>query len=84
MMTPRTGVVVIASKAGVPIVPILVEGTFRMMPPKSKFPKLFSRVRITFGEPFYLTEEEKDLSSKENMKKTANMIMDKIKDLKEE
>ncbi|MFH1514738.1 MAG: lysophospholipid acyltransferase family protein [bacterium] len=82
MMRPHTGIVVIASQVNVPIVPILVEGTFKMMPPKAKFPKLFSKMRITYGEPFYLTEEEKDLNSKEKMRETADMIMSRIRTLK--
>lgn len=83
MMRPHTGIVVIASQVNVPIVPMLVEGTFEMMPPKAKFPKLWSKVRITYGEPFYLTDEDKDLTSKEKMRETADMIMSKIKALKD-
>lgn len=79
MQQPHTGIVVIASKVNVPIVPILVEGTYQMMPPKTKFPKLFSRIKITYGEPFYLSEEQKDLSSKDKMRETAGAIMDKIR-----
>lgn len=81
MQQPHTGIVVIASKVNVPIVPILVEGTYKMMPPKAKFPKFFSRIRLTYGEPFYLTEEQKDLSSKDKMRETAEAIMEKIREL---
>jgi 1-acyl-sn-glycerol-3-phosphate acyltransferase len=81
MQQPHTGIVVIASKVNVPIVPILVEGTYQMMPPKAKFPKLFSRIKMTYGEPFYLTEEQKDLSSKDKMRETAGAIMEKIRQL---
>lgn len=83
MQKARTGIVVIASQVHVPIVPILVEGTFEMFPPKAKFPKLFRKVRLTYGEPFYLTDEQKDTSSKEKMRETAEMIMGKIKALKD-
>ena len=81
MQQPHTGIVVIASKVNVPIVPILVEGTYQMMPPKAKFPKFFSRIRLTYGEPFYLTEEQKDLSSKDKMRETAEAIMEKIREI---
>ena len=81
MQKPHTGAVVIASKAGCPIVPILIEGTFEVMPPKSKFPRLFSKIRITYGKPFNLTAEEQDLSSKERMRQTAEGIMERIKAL---
>ena len=85
MMKPRTGIVVIASQVNVPILPVLIEGTFEMMPPKAQFPKFWSKVRITYGEPFYLTEDQKDISSgKEKMRETAEMIMSKIKALKKD
>jgi 1-acyl-sn-glycerol-3-phosphate acyltransferase len=79
MQQPHTGIVVIASKINVPIVPILVEGTYQMLPPKAKFPKFFSRIRLTYGESFYLTEEQMDLSSKDKMRETAEAIMEKIR-----
>ena len=73
----------IASHVNVPIVPILVEGTFEMFPPKTKFPKLFSKIRITYGESFYLNDEQKDTSNKEKMRETADFIMGKITALKD-
>jgi 1-acyl-sn-glycerol-3-phosphate acyltransferase len=84
MLEPRTGVVVLASKANVPIVPVFITGTFDMFPPGTKFPKLFRQVYIIYGEPFHLTDDENDLTSKDKMKQTANSIMDKVKDLKEQ
>lgn len=84
MKKPHTGIVVIASHVNVPIVPILVEGTFDVYPPRAKFPKLFKKLRITYGKPFYLTDKQKDISSKENMRETAEFIMSKIKELKTE
>ena len=81
MQRPYTGVVVIAAKANCSVVPVLVEGTFEMMPPKTKFPRLFKKVRITYGKPFYLSDDERDLDNKEIVRRTAERIMERIKAL---
>jgi len=78
---PHTGVVVIAARSGCPIVPVLVEGAFEIMPPKSKFPRLFRKIKIKYGKPFYLSSEENDITSKDRMRQTAEGIMERIKAL---
>jgi 1-acyl-sn-glycerol-3-phosphate acyltransferase len=49
----QSGAGFIAMKSGVPIVPVFVQGTDKVMPPGSKF---FTRARVyvTFGEPFFV------------------------------
>ena len=46
----RTGVAVMALRAGVPVVPCAMVGTFELQPPGRKFPRL-GRVTIRFGRP---------------------------------
>lgn len=51
----QAGVGFLAMKSGVPIVPVLVQGTNQVMAPGTKF---FKRgpVSSTFGKPFYVTD----------------------------
>jgi len=66
----QAGVGFLAIKSGVPVVPVFVRGTEKVMAPGTKF---FTRgpVSATFGEPFYL----KDAPSYEA---ASQQILDKI------
>lgn len=66
----KVGPVYIASKAGVPIIPVHI----------TKNPKLFSRVTVVFGEPIVLPENVHD--TKEKMQKYSDIVLDKIYELK--
>ncbi|MFJ8886691.1 lysophospholipid acyltransferase family protein [Streptomyces sp. NPDC102402] len=46
----KVGVAVMAIKAGVPVIPCAMVGTFEIQPPGQKMPKI-KRVTIRFGEP---------------------------------
>ncbi|MBM9509530.1 lysophospholipid acyltransferase family protein [Actinacidiphila acididurans] len=46
----RTGVAVMALRAGVPVIPCAMVGTFELQPPGRAFPKL-GRITIRFGKP---------------------------------
>jgi 1-acyl-sn-glycerol-3-phosphate acyltransferase len=48
---PRPGAVVMAMAAGVPIVPVTINGIFEAWPPSRRLPRP-GRVTIVFGEPF--------------------------------
>src|SRR5579863_512304 len=52
---PQAGVGFLAIKSGVPIIPVYVQGTDKVMPPGSKF---FTRghVSAVFGDPFTITD----------------------------
>ena len=52
----KFGVARIFLKTGVPILPVAVEGTFKIMPPGKK-PKIKKIVKINIGEPLYFKEE---------------------------
>lgn len=66
----KVGPVYIASKAGVPIIPVHI----------TKNPKLFSKVTVVFGEPIVLPENVHD--TKEEMQKYSDIVLDKIYELK--
>lgn len=74
----RTGVVVLAAMADVPILPAYIWGTREAFPPKSKLPIPFKPIGIRYGDPFTLSDEEKNLKDRERMEQTAERIMDRI------
>lgn len=49
LQKPQAGFAMIAQRAGVPIIPVYVAGTFEIMPPGTK-PKLSGRVSTTIGK----------------------------------
>ncbi len=67
----KVGPVYIASKAGVPIIPVHI----------TKNPKLFSKVVVVFGEPIVLPKNVHD--TKEEMQKYSDIVLDKIYELKQ-
>ncbi|MBW2989440.1 AMP-binding protein [Candidatus Woesearchaeota archaeon] len=49
----KQGIGLIASNMKVPIVPVRIEGLFRILPRGSNFPKKRGRVMLKFGKPIY-------------------------------
>jgi 1-acyl-sn-glycerol-3-phosphate acyltransferase len=47
----KAGAAMIAMQAGVPILPVYIEGTYDALPRGRSWPK-FTKVRVHFGEPF--------------------------------
>ena len=50
----KAGIAMIAGKAGVPIVPALIEGSYRVLPRCRIIPTI-SKINVVFGKPKYLT-----------------------------
>jgi 1-acyl-sn-glycerol-3-phosphate acyltransferase len=76
-LRPKWGAGMVALKAKVPIVPCLIEGSEKLIGKE----KLFSgipKVTVRFGEPFRIDLED----SKENYQKAADILMERIKELK--
>ena len=82
------GLIKIALKTKSPIIPVGINGTFSIYPPKAKFPNFFKRknIYINFGEPIYLDntrakdikyQKESLLLIKEKIKELANSIANK-------
>ena len=68
----KVGPVYIASKAGVPLLPVYIK----------KNPHVFSKVYVVFGKPIELPEDiHKD---KDKMQEYADMLLDEIYKLKDE
>jgi|LSQX01.3.fsa_nt_gb 1-acyl-sn-glycerol-3-phosphate acyltransferase len=72
---PKAGAALIAVKANVPIVPAAISGDYR---------KLFSKVKVKFGKPFYINSEPDKKYTKDELEKISMSIMDKVYSLLEE
>jgi len=64
----KPGVVMLATHAKVPVVPIKISGKFR----------LFNRVTVTYGDPIYLDEYYDEKLSVEKMQEISTSIMDRV------
>ena len=65
---PKNGAVVIAAKAGVPIIPIGVNGSF----------KPFSKITIKIGTPIDYSKYKKEINNKELMTELTQELMQEI------
>lgn len=74
----NVGIIKIALQANVPIVPVGLNGTFEIYPPKARIPLFFKRKRIyvNFGKPYnFDTNRRKDPAYiDESLSKIANEI----------
>lgn len=68
---PRNGAAHFAVKTGVPLLPVAIDGRFR----------LFARIRIVFGPPFTLTGSEMPAADKEPVEVLSLAIMQRVYDL---
>ncbi|WP_163328254.1 lysophospholipid acyltransferase family protein [Desulfurobacterium thermolithotrophum] len=73
----KWGAGMVALKAKVPIVPCLIEGSEKIIG-KGKIISGWPKVTIRFGKPFYIDLEDK----KENYQKAADVLMERIQELK--
>lgn len=69
--TAKVGPVYIAYKANVPIVPVYI----------TRRPKLFSKVKIIYGKPIYITKE--DMQDKQKIQETSDKLLDECYKLNE-
>jgi len=74
---PKWGAGMVAVKGEAPIVPCLIEGSEALIG-KEKLISGWPKVTIRFGKPFYIDLEDR----KENYQKAADILMEKIKELK--
>lgn len=73
-MRVKPGAVMIAVNAGVPIIPATVCGSY----------KLFSRIKVIFGDPFYIDNQDKDKKlSKQEMSELSKDIIRRVYSLSE-
>jgi len=82
----KPGIAKIFLKAGVPILPVGIKGTFELMPPGSGFPKIKREVKINIGKPLFFEEEfekaknlsEDSIEYQEILEKITQKVMKEI------
>jgi 1-acyl-sn-glycerol-3-phosphate acyltransferase len=80
---PRTGFVRLAQLTGVPVVPIAIHGTDRVLPPGAWFPRPV-KVRVKVGKPIKLEPIEAAFDKKDIFQQQADMVMGVVYQLLEE
>lgn len=76
----KLGVVKIAMKAGVPIIPVGIIGTHKIYPHGKRFPVLFkNKITVYFGAPQYF--DKHNIKDKKYQKEALNVISQKIREL---
>lgn len=65
---PKNGAVLIAIKAGKPIIPVGVQGNF----------KPFRKVKVIYGKPIYYKKDEIDLQNKQIVDDLTKVVMNEV------
>ncbi len=77
-LKPKIGVGLLAIKSKAPVIPVLIEGTDKILPRGSKIPRFFHSVKVFIGFPkTYVNQED----NPRGYKKVALDIMEEIKKL---
>lgn len=71
---PKDGAVKLAIKADVPIIPVGIQGRF----------KLFKKVKVNIGKPIYYSEYKEEINNKELLDELTEDLMDNIVKLRDE
>ena len=71
---PKDGAVKLAIKANVPIIPVGMQGEF----------KLFKKVKVNIGEPIYYGDYKEGINNKELLEELTEELMKRIVELRDE
>jgi len=77
---PKAGAALLATRAGVPLLPVGITGTHRIFPGRSRFPHR-SRVTIRVGPPFTLEEQAHGPLNRDRLRADSDRIMREIASL---
>lgn len=80
LLQPELGIGLIALKSRVPVVPIALVGTNKLLPPHSPLPK-FSRVRVHIGKPIMMDDLYDRQSDRTALEQVGQRVMAAIADL---
>jgi 1-acyl-sn-glycerol-3-phosphate acyltransferase len=74
MGEPKPGVAMLATRAGVPILPVGVSGSDKFLGRGSRFPRIGTRITLRIGEPFMLSPDPSK-SRREAVHQASDQIM---------
>lgn len=77
LQTPRLGTIRLILKAGVPVIPCTIQGSYDVWP---RWHRALRRapIRITFGEPLHFPKLDKREAREEALPGAAKLLMEKI------
>ncbi|MCK5579298.1 MAG: 1-acyl-sn-glycerol-3-phosphate acyltransferase [Planctomycetes bacterium] len=66
LRTPKGGMILLARKAGVPIIPTIIDGSFKSWSRRETLPGRLAPIKVVFGRPVRvnLNDASKDISNK--------------------
>ncbi len=67
-LKPKSGAILFAKESGSPILPVGIFGNY----------KIFSKIRVVYGKPYYPVHREEKELSRTDMKRLAEELMEKI------
>lgn len=77
----QPGVAMLAQRAGVPVVPVAIDGAYEIWPKGQKWPRR-GRVRVKYGQPF-TAEQVQQMAAEELVAECRDRIAGLLKDLRE-
>ncbi|MFA4889212.1 MAG: lysophospholipid acyltransferase family protein [Candidatus Omnitrophota bacterium] len=98
MLKPKIGFIKLAMKTNVPIIPVAMKGTYEILPPQKRIPRL-RRCNVIIGKKIYISPDNPEFTdifakqsigkrfmnlSDEGLQEIAVRIMDNIRVLAEE
>lgn len=84
IQTPKGGIGFLVAKAGVPVIPAYIEGTYDAWPKGRKYPRLFRPIRVYFGPPISPQEIQDEGQGAEAYGRITALIMRRIAALRPE
>ena len=84
MLKPKEGFVKLAIKANVPIIPVAMKGTYEILPPSRRVPRL-KRCKVIIGKKAYISAENpmfRDIFlRREGVDKTGNLTKEETQEI---
>lgn len=74
----KPGAAKIFLKTGLPILPVGIKGTFELLSPGRKFPKIKKNIELNIGKPLYFKEEFEKAKNLDDNSKEYQEILQKI------
>ncbi|MDZ4199164.1 MAG: lysophospholipid acyltransferase family protein [Kiritimatiellia bacterium] len=81
LLPPRGGIGFLIAKAGVPVVPVYIGGSFQAWPRRRRFPRLHP-ITVTFGSPIQPEEIAAQGTDRGSFERLAERVMQRIAELK--
>lgn len=77
----KPGVVMLAQRANVPILPAVVFGAYEAWPRNKKFFRLFRRISVCFGRPIYISDYENNGDKKDLYQRVTADLFAQMKEM---